>query len=87
MLLFKVLLTSSPSGENSNEYHKKLFQKKQNGILFGLGNIRSMGDAHGIDSKEGERWTIKETTALLYILLVIKIFNSLLEYEKGNYIF
>lgn len=61
--------------------------KKHNGVLFGLGNIRSMGDAHGIDSKEGERWSIRDNSALLYILIVIKTMISLLEYKKGNLIF
>lgn len=61
--------------------------KKQNGVLFGLGNIRSMGDAHGIDSKEGERWAIKDNSALVYILIVIKTMVNLLEYKKGNLIF
>ena len=68
---------------NSNS----ISSKKQNGVLMGLGNIRSMGDAHGIDSKEGERWVIKDTSALVYILIVIKTMISLLDYRKGNLIF
>jgi len=60
--------------------------KKHNGILIGLGNIRSMGDAHGIDKSEEQRWTIKEDTALLYVSLIIKIMKSIIEYQKGKLI-
>ncbi len=72
----------------SNTFNtESISAKKQNGILLGLGNIRSMGDAHGIDNKEGERWAINDSSALIYILIVIKTMISLLEYKKGNLIF
>lgn len=60
--------------------------KKHNGILIGLGNIRSMGDAHGIDKSEEQRWTVKEDTALLYVSLIIKVMKSIIEYQKGKLI-
>lgn len=58
--------------------------KKHNGIVIGLGNIRSMGDAHGADKKEGERWIINEYSALFYTLLVIKTIVSILEYQNNH---
>ena len=36
-----------------NRYN--ISSKKHNGIIAGLGNIRSMGDAHGADKNENER--------------------------------
>ena len=45
----------------SNELNRKgapISSKKHNGVLIGLGNIRSMGDAHGIDMFEEQRWVI-----------------------------
>ncbi len=66
-----------------NQSGVSISSKKHNGILVGLGNIRSMGDAHGIDMSEEQRWTIKEDTALLYVAFVIKLMKSIIEYQKG----
>lgn len=69
----------------SNELNRHTIStKKHNGIIFGVGNIRSMGDAHGADKNEGERWVINEYSALFYILLVIKTIVSFLEYQNNR---
>ncbi len=66
-----------------NQSGVSVSSKKHNGILVGLGNIRSMGDAHGIDMSEEQRWTIRENTALLYVAFVIRFMKSIIEYQKG----
>lgn len=64
--------------------NRHILTAKHNNVLTGLGSIRSMGDAHGVDKKLYERWMITEETALIYILLVIKTMISLLEYKKNK---
>ncbi|MBW2989617.1 hypothetical protein KY358_04850 [Candidatus Woesearchaeota archaeon] len=69
----------------ANELNKhSLSTKKHNGFIAGLGNIRSMGDAHGADKNEGERWAINEHSALFYAVIIIKTIISLLEYQTNK---
>ncbi|MDY6965150.1 MAG: hypothetical protein SVM80_04165 [Halobacteriota archaeon] len=69
----------------ANELNKhNLSTKKHNGVILGFGHIRSMGDAHGADKVQGERWKIRDSTALFYIILTIKLMISLLEYKKNT---
>lgn len=69
----------------SNELNRHIIStKKHNGIIAGLGHIRSMGDAHGADKTEGERWVINEYSALFYALMVIKTIVSMIEYKNNN---
>ena len=60
---------------------QKLISAKQNGVVLGLGNIRSMGDAHGVDKNYTDRWMIRQRSALLYIEMVITTINSLLHFK------
>jgi len=70
-------------GQISDELRKhNVAAAKHYSILLALGQIRSMGDAHGVDNKEGERWSIIEQTALSYITLVMSLMVSLLEYKQ-----
>lgn len=60
------------------------FPSKLNNISKTLGNIRSMGDAHGVDRELNARWIIKEETAMIFILNIISVINSFIDYrEKG----
>jgi len=69
----------------SNELNRHTIStKKHNGLIAGLGHIRSMGDAHGADRLHGERWGINENSALFYVIIVIKTINSLFEYQKNE---
>ena len=69
----------------SNELNKHTIStKKHNGIIAGLGHIRSMGAAHGADKTEGERWVINEYSALFYTLMVIKVIISMIEYKSNK---
>src|SRR3569833_1348423 len=46
---------------------QKLISSKQNGVVLGLGNIRSMANAQRIDKNYTERWTVRKSSALLFI--------------------
>ncbi len=64
------------------------FPTKLNNISTSLGNIRSMGKAHGTDAKLKQRWKIKKITALSYLLLIFAVIKSYLEYKiNGKLIF
>ena len=54
---------------------------KHNGILQALGNIRTMGDAHGVDKKHMERWVIQPSSALVYCKGVLLFIKSALAYH------
>jgi hypothetical protein len=64
--------------------NQKMISSKQNGVVLGLGNIRSMGDAHGVDKNYTERWSIRKSSALLYIEMVIATINSLLVFKQDQ---
>ena len=63
---------------------QKVSAKKHNGAIAGLGHVRSMGDAHGIDKEENERWIVKGPSVKAYILMVLALMNSLMEYKTGK---
>ncbi len=70
----------------SNELNKyEEFPTKLNNISSALGNIRSMGKAHGVDAKLKERWTIKTDSTMAYILLILSIIKSYLNYKEHKY--
>lgn len=73
-------------GQISNEMnrHGTSFPKKLNNIVLMLGNVRNMGDAHGIDRDIGLRWNITEEYALNYILNVISVMKSYITYREKN---
>lgn len=58
------------------------YPNKLNNISAALGNVRSMGKAHGVDKKLKERWKITEPSVIGYIILIISIIKSYLEYNK-----
>jgi hypothetical protein len=72
-------------GQISNELQRHaLSTSKHNAIVLALGQIRSMGDAHGADKVHGTRWVITDKTALSYVLMVVGIISSLMEFKKHN---
>ena len=72
-------------GQISNEYNKfKKYPMKLNNFALGLSTIRTMGDAHGADKLEQQRWVITENAACLYVLNVISLIKSYLIYEKDT---
>lgn len=66
-----------------NKYPKE-FPTKLNNIVAALGNIRSMGKAHGVDKKIKERWVITPETAISYIVLTISLIRSYFEYQSSG---
>ncbi|MBW2981758.1 hypothetical protein KY343_02650 [Candidatus Woesearchaeota archaeon] len=69
----------------TNELNKHPeYPTKLNNIAASLGNVRSMGKAHGADAKLKQRWTITETAAFSYILMVICLIKSYLEYKNNK---
>ena len=58
------------------------FPTKLNNIASSLGNVRSMGKAHGVDSKLEQRWKITETAAISYTTMIICLIKSYLEYKN-----
>lgn len=70
-------------GQIADEYNKfKKYPAKLNNIAKGLSAIRTMGDAHGADRIEQQRWIITEKLACIYILNIISLVKSYLIYEK-----
>lgn len=63
-----------------NKYPDK-FPTKLNNISSSLGNVRSMGKAHGVDAKLKTRWTITENAAISYIIMIISLMKSYLEFK------
>jgi len=59
-----------------------IYPKKLNNIVSALGNIRSMGDAHGTDMNIGLRWSVSEEYTMNYILSVISVINSYITYRE-----
>jgi len=79
------LTKCSGIGQIANDLPQhKITTSKHNSIILALGQMRSMGDAHGVDMKTGERWAVTEQAAFAYILLVISTMLSLLEFKKSN---
>lgn len=69
----------------TNELNKyPEFPVKLNNIANSLGNVRSMGKAHGVDAKIKERWNITEISAISYTLLIISLMKSYLEYKHNH---
>jgi hypothetical protein len=70
-------------GQIANELNRcDKFPTKLNNIVLGLGNIRSMGKAHGVDLKIKKRWNISEASVVSYIILIILVIKSYLEYKN-----
>lgn len=76
-------------GQIGNELNKfSVTHKKHNSILLALASIRSMGDAHGADKTNGERWVVQERSARLFIEEVLTLINSLFAYKnEGKLLF
>lgn len=69
----------------TNELNKHPeFPTKLNNIASSLGNVRSMGKAHGVDAKLKQRWDITETAAISYITMIICLMKSYLEYKNNK---
>jgi hypothetical protein len=66
-----------------NKYPEE-FPTKLNNIVAALGNIRSMGKAHGVDKKIKERWTITPETAISYIVLTVSLIKSYFKYQDNG---
>ena len=67
--------------------NNRVISAKHNNILSGLGAIRSMGDAHGLDKDENKSWSINTDTALIYSSFVIKSIKSILDYKNGKLLY
>jgi len=70
----------------SNELNKfpDKFPTKLNNIASSLGNIRSMGKAHGVDARLNRRWIITENAAVSYVLMIICLMKAYIEYKINN---
>lgn len=53
-------------------------------IIKGLGSLRSMGDSHGLDKKDGKIWEISKESAIISCYLTIKTISSIESYNNGN---
>ncbi len=62
----------------------KMISRKHHNILVGLGSIRSIGDAHGLDKEENKLWEVSKNSALLFSALTIKTINSIQNYNDGS---
>ena len=62
----------------------KILNNKHINIIKGIGSIRTMGDSHGLDKKDGKIWIISDKSALISCLLVIKTISSIDSYLTGN---
>lgn len=66
-----------------NKYPEE-FPTKLNNIVAALGNIRSMGKAHGVDRKIKERWAVTPETAISCIVLTVSLIKSYFEYQDNG---
>jgi hypothetical protein len=64
------------------------FPTKLNNIASALGNVRTLGAAHGVDKKLHIRWQVQETTAYAYFGLLLATIKSYLVFlDTGTLIF
>lgn len=62
----------------------KILNNKHINIIKGIGSLRTMGDSHGLDKRDGKNWEISYKSALITCFLVIKTISSVESYLKGN---
>jgi len=69
-------------GNELNKYDQ--YPKKLNNLCVGLTNVRSMGTAHGSDKMLKIKWNITAEAAIGYIIVVLSVIKSYLNFKQNN---